>query len=35
MGFAYRIREKGPEELLEHVRVPILTTTMGIEERYK
>jgi len=35
MGFAYRIGEKGPEGLLKHMRVPILTTTMGIEERYK
>ena len=35
MGFAYKFGEKGPEGLLKHKKVLILTTTMGMEERYK
>jgi len=35
VGFAYTFGEKGPEGLLKHKKVFILTTTMGMEERYK
>ena len=35
MGFAYKFGEKGPEGLLKHRKVLIITTTMGTEERYK
>lgn len=34
-GFAYKMGEKGPEGLLKHKKVLILTTTSTMEERYK